>query len=171
MKKNTESFSKEDFNELLDQTIAKLEEQRRNSESKVLSKKSIDTKVKSTSIEIGEDENIEIEQVENEEVENESITEVIFEAESVTETITELLELEIIGHYGKTLIILTNALTDEPIIRYGSAAAAARAEGLNPTTVRTRCAKEFIDRQNRRWKYGESGQSRFSEVGADETKD
>jgi len=59
-------------------------------------------------------------------------------------------EGEIIGNAGKVLIVVSN-VTGEII--FGSAAVAARETGFNPTTVRSRCSKEYVDADGNTWCY------------------
>lgn len=132
-KKKDENFSIEDFNEVVDATIARLEEEKANAPTKIkeeISLKLNEVKAESTAIEAGEDEFIQ-----------------------KVEVSTNSTEREIIGNPGKSLVVLIDVETKKEVVCYGSAAEAARQEELNPTTVRTRCANEMIDNKNRQWKY------------------
>lgn len=132
-KKKDENFSIEDFNEVVDATIARLEEEKANAPTKIkeeISLKLNEVKAESTAIEAGEDEFIQ-----------------------KVEVSTNSTEREIIGNPGKSLVVLIDVESKKEVVCYGSAAEAARQEELNPTTVRTRCANEMIDNKNRQWKY------------------
>lgn len=56
----------------------------------------------------------------------------------------------IIGKPGKYLVVITDNGVETV---YGNAQAAADEEKVNPTTVRTRCKKNYIDADGRVWSY------------------
>ena len=74
-------------------------------------------------------------------------------ADSVAASERKKIDRDIVGRVGKNLVVLTNNATGVEIVCYGSAAVAAKHEGIHATTVRTRCAKEDIDNKNRKWTY------------------
>jgi len=57
---------------------------------------------------------------------------------------------DVIGRTGKVLVVISNEAGE---IAFGSAAVAASETGYNPTTVRTRCSKEYVDDDGNTWKY------------------
>jgi hypothetical protein len=89
------------------------------------------------------------------EEENVPTIEVIADSVAASEpkVVTKNTDRDIVGRIGKNLVVLTNNANGVEIVCYGSAAVAAKHEGIHATTVRTRCAKEDIDNKNRKWTY------------------
>lgn len=54
------------------------------------------------------------------------------------------------GRAGKVLVVVSNEAGE---VAFGSAAVAADETGFNPTTVRKRCSKEYVDTDGNTWKY------------------
>ena len=61
-------------------------------------------------------------------------------------------EGEFIGKPGKVLVVVSNESGE---VVFGSAAVAADETGFNPTTMRDRCKKEYVDVEGNTWKYRE----------------
>lgn len=166
----------QEFNELVDTVLNDLESGKisRNplAPQKAESVNAKDIVVKSTSTERGEDELIEKATVVKEEVYYDEDSK-DFEATSCADLITDedeekvpetgqiriedrfftiaTDEDDIIGKRMSMLVVVTTAKEEEVI--FGSAAIAAQETGLNPTTVRTRCSKDYIDKYNNTWSY------------------
>jgi len=54
------------------------------------------------------------------------------------------------GNPTGACVVVSN---EEGEVVFGNAGLAAREVGLNPTTVRTRCSKEYVDADGNTWKY------------------
>lgn len=59
-------------------------------------------------------------------------------------------EDDIIGQPSKSLVVISNSKGE---VIFGNAATAAREVGFNPTTVRDRCTKEYVDSDDNTWSY------------------
>ena len=59
-------------------------------------------------------------------------------------------EDDIIGQPSKSLVVISNSNGE---VIFGNAATAAREVGFNPTTVRDRCTKEYVDADDNTWSY------------------
>lgn len=59
-------------------------------------------------------------------------------------------EGDVIGRPGKSLVVVSN---DKGEVVFGSAAVAASQTGFNPTTMRSRCDKEYVDSEGCTWTY------------------
>lgn len=57
---------------------------------------------------------------------------------------------DIIGQPSKSLVVISNSNGE---VIFGNAATAAREVGFNPTTVRDRCTKEYVDADDNTWSY------------------
>ena len=143
----------DEFNNMVDNMIEDIEAGRTKanplaSEDTVADADLSGITVKETATEMGE--NSVTETLEPSPVEEESeITKVDFEQIVIGDNKFDS-DGETIGKAGKVLIVVSNTQGE---VVFGSAAVAAREAGLNPTTVRNRCSKEYVDSDGNTWVY------------------
>ena len=145
----------EEFNEMIDNLIDDIESGKVTSNPLAPTKKQISEidgkgiKLEETTTELGEDSVI---VQEDDIVEQNSVPETDAVITISNKTCTNFhVTGEIIGTPSKLLVVLTKPNGVEVI--FGNAAIAAREVGLNPTTVRERCNKEYVDGNNNTWSY------------------